>query len=161
MIREGLHRLAASTRRIPARHRWALLALFLGVLPCACSAPRFENLTLKVMDRETSQPVAGAIARLRPLKFYLPMGDSPSPTPGDFAGDQAESDAEGLVTLQGARNAPSELWISHPDFASWRGQVEPESGANGDAPWRIHELWSGEGGRALLVEISLVPSGER
>lgn len=118
-----------------------VLIVTIIVIHCAlggCSAPRYDTVTLSVSEAGTGAPVAGAEVRVRPLKFYLPMGDSPSPTPGDFEGDFGVTDAAGLITLRAAGNAPSEVFITHPDYPLWRGLLEPWETAAGEAAWQIN-----------------------
>jgi hypothetical protein len=67
------------------------------------------------------------------------MGDSPSPTPGDFQGDNGITDSQGEVLLRPARNAPSEIFIRHPDFPAWRGLIEPWEDVNQELFWRISD----------------------
>jgi len=109
----------------------------IAFLLAACSAPKYEQLALRITDGRDGRPIAGAEVVVRPLKFYFPMDDSPSPTPGDFHADRGQTDAAGLIILRAAGNAPSELTATHPAYPTWMGLVEPWESANGLLQWRL------------------------
>lgn len=114
-----------------------LAAAIFALLVSACSSPKYEPLLLVVTDAGTGRPVESVDVTLRPLKFFLPLGDSPSPTPGNFQADRAVTSATGLVTLNAAGNAPSELTVSHPDYPLWLGLIEPREDTNGQVSWLL------------------------
>ncbi len=129
-----------------------VLVIASALLVPGCSAPNYQDsVAFRVVDARSGSPIEGADVIARPLKFYLPIDHSPSPTPGNFQGDSGVTDASGEVSLRLARNAPSELIIAHPDFPVWHGLIEPWENADRQPTWRMSDLDQGPTGDAGLT----------